>query len=122
MSRKVADTVRTALTLAGEVEILPITLRDPRRRVLFNDYFIINPVGVVDCLDLEASEIEWDEDEPGEVVHLETPVLSAKKLTVARSIFRLEEDPAVYVISSLLAEPLRGKTTNLFWKLLELRA
>jgi hypothetical protein len=121
VSRLVADIVRSALTPADNVEILPVTLRDSRRRILSKDYFVINPVGTVDCLDLEASEIEWDEDEPGEVIHLERPVLAAKKLTEPRSIFRLKEDPGVYVISSILAEPLRIDTTNLFWKALEVR-
>jgi hypothetical protein len=121
VSRKVAEIVRGALTTADMVEILPLAIRDPRGRVLSADYFVINPLGTVDCLDLDASQITWSKTNRDKVIRVDSIVLSREKLPENRSIFRVKQDPARYIISDRLADALREDTSNLFWTAVEVR-
>ncbi|HSP80435.1 MAG TPA: DUF1629 domain-containing protein, partial [Myxococcaceae bacterium] len=48
-----------SLCAGVEVEYLPIHLYDHRERLYTKDYCIINPLGALDCLDDEASGVEY---------------------------------------------------------------
>jgi hypothetical protein len=120
VSRQVAERVRAVLSPADQVEFLPLTIRDARGRVLSSDYVVINPLGWVDALDLEASEVTWSKREPGKVVRVDRIVLARAKLD-GRAIFRVKEDCARYLIDERLADALREDTTNLFWEVVEVR-
>ncbi|MCP3137895.1 imm11 family protein [Pyxidicoccus xibeiensis] len=99
------------------MECLPFTLHDHKKRVARTDYFIINPLGSFDCLDLKQSEIIYDDDE---VVAVEKLVLSPEKLRAAPDIFRVKEDPHVYVLSHRLVDALRQlEPTNVYLTKLE---
>lgn len=99
-----------------QVELLPFTLYDHRKRVLSQDYVIVNPIGTIDCLDLKASDILWDEDKPDKVLDVNKIVLSAKKLKNAPALFRIKEAPTSYIISFPLAKELHdGDYTNVYW-------
>ena len=65
-----------------------------KKRLASADYVIINPLGVVDCLDLEKCVIERDD---GEVVEVEEITLSRRKIDAKKAIFRPREDPNVYI-------------------------
>jgi hypothetical protein len=84
---------------ADPVQILPVSIYNHKNRVASADYFVVNPIGQRDCLDLDESEIEWDGDD---VVALEKPVLSEAKLAGAPDLFRVKEDPSTYVASEHL--------------------
>jgi hypothetical protein len=97
-----------AHSAGAEIEYLPFTLRDPKGRVRSEDYTIVNPIGVVDCLNLDASEVIYL-DEPGDeyhgsVVDVETYVLDPKKLEGAPALFRVKERPDAYVVNEKLAK------------------
>ncbi|HEX5748010.1 MAG TPA: DUF1629 domain-containing protein [Archangium sp.] len=99
------------------MECLPFTLYDHKKRVASTDYFIINPLGTFDCLDLEKSEIIYDE---GEIVEVEKIVLDPKKLHSAPGFFRIKEDPYVRVLSHQLVDELRKlNPTNVYLTKLE---
>jgi hypothetical protein len=99
-----------------EIEYLPVTIHDHRKRAHGKGYYIVNPIGALDCLDLDKSDIEWDDEEPGEVMHLEEPVLDRKKMKGAPQLFRVDKDPSVYVIGRELAREIYDqKLTNVFW-------
>jgi hypothetical protein len=44
----------------GNVEYLPVQILNHKKKLASKDYFILNPLSVVDCVDIEASEVEWD--------------------------------------------------------------
>jgi len=95
------------------VEYLPVTLLNHRNRVHSADYFFVNPVGSLDCLDLDASDIQYsstakDPDDPSRprVLNVLEPVLDPEKLTGAPALFRVRENPRLYVLSRELAEAL----------------
>lgn len=42
------------------VEFLAVTIRNHKGRVASKDYFIMNPLEVVDCIDIEKSGVRWN--------------------------------------------------------------
>lgn len=102
---------------SAEVEYLPLTLYNHKKRVHSKDYFIVNPIGVLDCLNLEASKITYFKDR---VVSVDKFVLDPKKLTNAPSLFRIKEDPTEYVVNEELANAIKeGRFTNVVLKEIE---
>jgi hypothetical protein len=103
--------------LCGDkVEYLPFTLYDHRKRVHSRDYFILNPLGAFECLDLKKSEIEWDEDEPDEIIRIREHVLDRKKMKAAPQLFRIARDPTVYVVGVELAREIYDRDfSNVRW-------
>ena len=88
----------------GDAEYIPLAIFNHKRRLASAEYFIVNPLGTHDVLDLKKSTIEWDD---GDVVHVEKMVLDPKKLKKAPDLFRPKEDPEAYIISQRIATELR---------------
>jgi hypothetical protein len=84
---------------ADPVQILRVAILNHKKRIASGDYFVVNPIGHRDCLDLDASEIEFHD---GDVVSVDKIVLSEEKLVGAPDLFRVKEDPSVYVASEHL--------------------
>jgi hypothetical protein len=104
-----------------DVEYLPLAIYNHKKRLQRDDYFIINPIGVRDCLDLSASQIEYlnDPGDPyhGAVVGVDRFVLDPKKLDGAPALFRVREEPGRYVVRADLVDTLRmGMFTNLLFE------
>ena len=81
---------------ADPVQILPVAIHNHKNRLASADYFVVNPIGQRDCLDLEESEIEWHD---ADVVAVEKLVLAEGKLDGAPDLFRVKEDPSAYIAS-----------------------
>jgi hypothetical protein len=97
-----------------QVEYLPFTLYDHRKRVHSRDYFIINPLGTFDCLDFEASTLQRGEENPERISEVLKHVLDRKKMKNAPPIFRVDKDPTTYVLNYELAKELsEGDFSNL---------
>ncbi|QDE65701.1 hypothetical protein BHS09_01015 [Myxococcus xanthus] len=97
-----------------KVEYLSFTLYDHRKRVYSRDYFIINPLGAFDCLDMGASDVQRETENPERIVEVLEPVLDRKKMKNAPPLFRIDEDPATYVLSFELAKEIsEGDFSNL---------
>lgn len=103
-----------------DIEYLPFTLYDHRKRPYSQDYFIINPIGTFDCLDFKASGIAWDDEKPDEILDIEVHVLDRKKMKDAPQLFRVARDPHTYVIGLELARELKKRDlTNIVVEELE---
>lgn len=103
-----------------DIEYLPFTLYDHRKRPYSQDYFIINPIGTFDCLDLEASDIDWSEERPDEILDIEEHVLDRKKMKDAPQLFRVARDSFTYVIGLELVRELQKRDiTNVVLEELE---
>lgn len=101
----------------NEIEYLPFTLYDHRKRVYSRDYCIVNPIGTFDCLDLKASDIVWGRADPTRISHVNEHVLDRKKVENAPQLFRVEKDPMTYVLRYELAKEISDrKFSNIFWK------
>ncbi len=98
-----------------EIEYLPITLYTRKKREQSRDYWLVNPIGTVDCLDLARSEIVYNKAGTGEVVAVHKFVLDSRKLTDVAPLFRIKEDPRQYVVTEPLARAFAERPfTNLF--------
>src|SRR4051794_27067262 len=98
VSRKIKESIE-ALQKAP-TEYLPVAIRNHKKRVASSDYFFVNPLGTVDCLNLKKSEIEWFKKK--EVVRVEKAVLDPKKLKDLPVLFRVKEWPAKLVVDERL--------------------
>ncbi|MBZ4422591.1 hypothetical protein [Myxococcus sp. RHSTA-1-4] len=92
-----------------DIEYLPFTLYDHRKRPYSQDYFIINPIGTFDCLDFKASDIAWDDEKPDEILDIEEHVLDRKKMKDAPQLFRVARDPHTYVMGLELIRELKKR-------------
>lgn len=89
--------------VAAEVEYLPLAIFNHKRRLASDEYFILNPIGGYDCLDHDASEIEYLD---GEVVAVNEIALDPAKLEDAPHLFRVKESLSTYVASQALLDKL----------------
>lgn len=102
------------------LQVLPLAIYNHKKRLETRDYFILNPLGQWDCLDLDESEIQYDDDD---VVGVDKFVLSAAKLEDAPDLFRVKEDPETYVASEALVRAWIGlspRPQNVYVKELEI--
>ena len=100
----------------NEIEYLPFTLYDHRKRVHSRDYFIINPIGTFDCLDRKESVIEWDDEDPEEIIGFDKLVLDRKKMKDAPQCFRIDKAPSAYVLGLEVAREFKAQSfKNIWW-------
>lgn len=104
LHRDVVDVVKEACGDA-EIEYLPVSVVNHKGRVQSPDYFIVNPIGTLDCLDPDASEIVYFNDTE-KVVRIDRMVIDPSRLEGAPSLFRIKQAPAKYVVDEALADSL----------------
>jgi hypothetical protein len=100
------------------IEYLPLSIRDPRKRVLSGDYHLINPLGTFDCLDYKKSAVTVDPDDPDdvEVDDIEEVVLDRRKMREAPEMFRIKGASSTYVVGYELAKKMTAaELTNIMW-------
>lgn len=111
VSKRMKEVIEAIAT--NEIEYLQFSLFDLKERLVSDDYFVVNIIGSIDCMDLEASKITWSKSSPGEIVDIDQFVLSADKLEEVPDLFRIKEDPGEYVVSERLkAEFEKHEFTN----------
>jgi hypothetical protein len=86
------------------IEFLPLSIINHKGRVASRDYFLVNPVGTLDCLDYKKSAVDRMKD--GRVIGVDKFVLSKKKIAWEPALFRPLEAPTEYIIN--------GKITTAF--------
>lgn len=102
------------------VQYLPVRIYNHKKRLASADHFIVNPIGTYDCLDTEQSGIEYED---GEVVNVdeEALVLDREKMKEAPALFRVREDPGIYVVNEDVVDAwiaLDPRPTNVnIWEL-----
>lgn len=95
----------------ADIEYLPFTLIDHKRRAYSTDYCIVNPIGGFDCVDTKASKITYNTS--GKVSFVDELVLDPRKVARAPQLFRVDIYPSLYVMGSALVDELRSaKLTN----------
>lgn len=103
------------------IEYLPFTLMDHRGRVRSRDYFFVNPLGGIDAVDVDASDIKYHRS--GAIVGIRKLVLDSRKLREAPGLFRLKQDLQLYVVSEPLARAFQERGfTNLMLRELTVSA
>jgi len=91
----------------NQIEYLPFTLINHKKRIHSADYFIINPIGGYDCMNLEASGVEYTRS--GKPMEPDIFVFDKKKMDAAPHLFRVMEFPSEYIIDSYLVDIFKEK-------------
>lgn len=96
----------------GEHELLPVRLINEKQRIHSDDYVILNPIGRIDCLDTEASQMNGDEDHPA-VQIMGRWALRGKDVPPGRDLLRAQ-GVNKYIFSDRLVDFIQtGGYTNL---------
>lgn len=106
----ISDKVRQALAAerVTNVEYLPLTIVNHKKKVASKDYFILNPPDVVDCIDLEASEVKWNAIDKTLISRCKQLVLKEANVPKDAKVFRPKHLPNQILIRSDLAKKLEG--------------
>lgn len=98
----------------NEIEVLPFTLYNHKKRVHSTDYVILNPIGTYDCVNRKASTITYEGDA---IVGVAKLVFDSNKVEGAPHLFRVPEKPSWYFISETLARAIKNSNlTNVILK------
>jgi hypothetical protein len=89
------------------VEVYPLEILNHKKKPVGVPYFFVQPVGVVDCVDLEKSEFQRDCTWQDKFLSVYRLVLREKAIPRGLKLFRMKEMPAAIVIRSDLVEKLR---------------
>ncbi|OVE77373.1 hypothetical protein BVX98_02965, partial [bacterium F11] len=87
-------------------------------RFLSKDYWIINPIGSLNCVNRKASDIIYDDEDPSRVVAVHKFVLDPEKLKSEPPLFRVPEDLSRFFISARLGKEFQdhGFSNILLWE------
>jgi hypothetical protein len=98
------------------VEYLPVSIFDHRKRLASKDYFVINPLVKVDCLDLQKSTYDRDDDDPDMFFDVE-PVIDRTKVEGAPQLFRILQSTSDILLGyDLVGEIDDRDFSNFFWE------
>lgn len=90
------------------VEYLPLTILNHKGKVASTDYFIVNPVGLVDALDLAASKPTYNSIKKDMINRVDRIVLDPRRLDPERKVFRLSGFFHPVLIEKGLADSMKA--------------
>ena len=100
---------------ANPVELLPVLVMNHKGRVASRDYAIVNPTDLVDCIDVDASAVEWNALDPTAIYACERLRLREERVPPTCDVFRLSSWRNVVMVRRHLAERLLDGTTGLWF-------
>ncbi len=108
----------TALTEFGidNIQYFPVVLRDQENGKTENDYFLVNVIGLLDCVDMNKSKVNWWPSGMG--FDFVSIVIDENK-TQGLSIFRLKDDPTKVLIDEKLKRHLHENKVLVGTKLIK---
>ena len=88
-----------------DVELLPVSIRDKKGRILEERYTIVNPVVTVECLDLTRSEVSRFKS--GEIMDVDAVVVRPDAVPSHLVLFRLGEAPDRILVRDVLLKAIQ---------------
>lgn len=92
-----------------DVEFLPVRIINHKGRLASDDYWIVNPLTVVDCIDTDASDIEWNKIEPDRISFCDELVLRDDEIPEELRIFRPKHLEDVVLVHEEVGEALAAE-------------
>ena len=91
-----------------QVEFLPIKVVDDGRKRQLPDesIVIVNPLQVLDCIDIEGSEVEWNDLAPDQLLSCNQLVIDASRVPAEVMIFRLKQWSKIIIMDVRLTMKL----------------
>lgn len=72
------------------IEFLPLRVRNHKGRLEPDPYYLLHPLDCIDCIDLEASGVEWNQITSDLISRMKGLVLRPEKIPADQRIFRLK--------------------------------
>ena len=98
-----------------DMEYLPVTIYDHKDRVASDVYVIANSYHVIDCLDHDAMDIEWNPLDPMSIMSCEQVVLDTERLPGAPAVFRAKNMEKRVLVRRDVAEALQASQFTGLW-------
>jgi hypothetical protein len=91
-----------------KIEYLPVKIINHKGRVEQVEYFIANPLDIVDCIDVEASVVKMDPINKSTITSAERLVLREQAIPPELKVFRLGKWPCTVIVQSKLADTMKA--------------
>lgn len=96
------------------VEFLPIKIINHKKRAEKAEYYLLNPLEIVDCIDMAASQARQDTLDPGMIDGVKQLVLRLDQIPPTATIFRAMYWPSAILVRTELSKKMIGDgLTNL---------
>jgi hypothetical protein len=105
----ISKRLREALpeTPPAQLEFLPLRIMNHKGKIAADDYAIANPIGLVDCIDLEASNVTYNQINPQLISACDRIVLRADAVPAELQLFRPRHLPMKVFVRAELADRLQ---------------
>ena len=114
VSARLADALRAHKI--AKLEYLPVKIIDHKGKVASKDYFILNPLDLVDCINRKKSKFRSSLIFPENIEKFEKFVIDESRIPEDRPIFRLKGFSYMALASKSLVDALtKGQFTGLEW-------
>jgi hypothetical protein len=90
----------------AQLEFLPVHIRDHKNRLIPEPYFIVNPLGTVECVDRERSKFRNSAIRPDQVFRFYRLALDTAKIPSEAKLFRLKEQTDLIIVRQDLADDI----------------
>ena len=101
----------------NRVEYLPAELINHKGRVEPAQYFVLHPLDLVDCIDTEASGVQWNRISPGQISRCKSLVLKPDAIPANFTLFRLKHWGSNIIVREDVTEVLeKADLTGLYFR------
>jgi len=101
----------------NDVEFLPVTILNHKGRIASKDYYILNPLVVCDCIDIDGSYVDWNAIKKDMIDSCEQLVLKEDAVSIEYKVFRPKFLPIIILVRTEIAKRLReAGFTGLYFK------
>jgi hypothetical protein len=104
-------------TAANRVEYIPVRIINHKGRIASENYFALNPLDVVDCINFDASGVEWNKISPDRISYCKSLVLKEESIPEEFVLFRLKRwEHNIALSSRVAAELIESGLTGLVFR------
>jgi len=89
-----------------KVEYLPVTVLNHKKKPVGTDYFIVHPIELPECLDIDKSEAKWGIISKDLIDEVKQLVIDGSKVEPNREFFKPKPYYYVFVVRRILAEAI----------------
>jgi hypothetical protein len=90
----------------NNTEFLPIKIINHKGRIASRDYFILNPLDILDCIDIEQSGVRWNAIRKDKISSCKRLILKEEEIAARYKIFRPKFWTRLILVRRALAEQL----------------
>ncbi|MCP3143119.1 Imm43 family immunity protein [Pyxidicoccus xibeiensis] len=100
---------------AKDLEFLPVTVKDHKGAPVEARYFILNPLGGQDAIDMEKSQLVMSALDKEQIAHINKLVLQPKKIDKDAKLFRASRARTVIFVDDAVRKAFRKEGITGFW-------